>query len=218
MPLSRSQAKAFYDRFGARQDKQAFYEDPAIDRLLANTGLEAADRVFEFGCGTGRLAERMFRERLSPTASYIGVDLSPVMADLARSRLAPFLERAEVQVTDGAIVFPIPNSSVDRVISTYVLDLLAEDDIRRFMGEARRVLRPGGRLALISITEGNGPLSHGVMGLWKIIYRLRPSLVGGCRPVHLIPFLDSNRWTISYKQVVTPFGVPSEALVASLPD
>jgi ubiquinone/menaquinone biosynthesis C-methylase UbiE len=216
MPLSRSEVRTFYDRFGSKQDKQGFYEDPAIDVLLANAGLQAAGRVFEFGCGTGRLAERMLRECLPSTASYLGADLSPVMASLARDRLTPFRERADVQVTDGSVVFPVENTSVDCVISTYVLDLLADGDIRQFMEEAQRVLRPSGRLGLISLTEGTSPLSRVVVRLWKTIYRLRASLVGGCRPIRLAPFVDRSRWSINHRQVVTPYGVPSEVLVARL--
>ncbi len=214
MALSRLEAKAFYDKFGAKQDKQAFYEDPAINCLIANARLKAAYRIFEFGFGTGRLAERLFREVLPPSASYAGVDCSPVMADLARGRLAPFVKRADVKVTDGSIEFPIPEASVDCVISTYVLDLLCEYDSRRFMENARRVLRPGGRLLLTSLTDGTGPVSRAVTGVWKMVYRLRPVLVGGCRPIQLTMLLEPTQWKILHREVVVSFGIASEVLVA----
>ncbi|MEJ2728573.1 MAG: hypothetical protein P8185_08685 [Deltaproteobacteria bacterium] len=47
MVLTRSQARIFYDRFGKKQDTQAFYEDAALDDLIAH-----AERVFEFGCSS----------------------------------------------------------------------------------------------------------------------------------------------------------------------
>jgi ubiquinone/menaquinone biosynthesis C-methylase UbiE len=47
--------------------------------------------------------------------------------------------------------FPIPDSSVDRVISTYVLDLLADTDIRAFLREAHRAQTVGGNLCLVSL-------------------------------------------------------------------
>ena len=65
--LTHAQAAAFYDRFGSRQDLQRFYEDAAIDRLLANAALPQAHAVVEFGCGTGRLAARMLDGLLRPS-------------------------------------------------------------------------------------------------------------------------------------------------------
>lgn len=215
MALSRSAARAYYDKFGAKQDTQAFYEDPCVDRLIDRGGFATAGSVFEFGCGTGRLAERLLKEVLPPIATYTATDLSPVMADLARRRLAPFAARATVHLTDGTIRIPLPDASVDRVLSTYVLDLLSEEDIRSFLHEARRGLRPAGLLCLAGLTFGVGLLSRFVSSTWTGVYCLRPSLVGGCRPLRLESFLDARAWRIRHREVVTPFGVPSEMLVAT---
>jgi hypothetical protein len=50
--LSHHEAKAFYDRFGARQDGQAFYEDGALQELVRHARFAHAREVVEFGCGT----------------------------------------------------------------------------------------------------------------------------------------------------------------------
>ena len=54
--LSHEEAQRFYDRFGAKQDWQRFYEDRAISELVAHGALADAQSVVEFGCGTGRIA------------------------------------------------------------------------------------------------------------------------------------------------------------------
>jgi len=59
MGLTRSQARTFYDRFGAKQDAQSFYEDAAIGDLIAHATFEQAEGIFELGCGTGCLASRL---------------------------------------------------------------------------------------------------------------------------------------------------------------
>lgn len=51
--LTREEARTFYDRFGSRQDKQAFYEDPAVSVLIDQARFADAWRVVEFGGGTG---------------------------------------------------------------------------------------------------------------------------------------------------------------------
>ncbi len=74
--LTHEEAKKFYDRFGSKQDWQRFYESRAVDDLIAHLKLNQAQSVFEFGCGTGRLAEILLDHFLPVKASYTGVDIS----------------------------------------------------------------------------------------------------------------------------------------------
>lgn len=214
MVLTSSEARAFYDRFAKKQDSQAFYEDAALDDLVAHAAFEQAQSVFELGCGTGRFASRLLADHLPPSASYLGIDLSPVMVGIAASRLSPYGERARVAPSDGSMSFPSPDRSNDRVVSTYVFDLLAEADIDRAFSEAQRVLTPGGNLCLVSLTKGETLAPRIVTGLWSALFRVRESWVGGCRPIRLTSFIDRKRWSVDYHNVVTRFGVPSEVLMA----
>jgi ubiquinone/menaquinone biosynthesis C-methylase UbiE len=213
--LTSSEARAFYDRFGARQDSQGFYEEPALDDLIAHARFSEARKVFEFGCGTGAFAERLLAEYLPSSATYLGCDISPVMIQLASRRLKAYAERVKLVRADGAVSFPVSSHSVDRIISSYVLDLLSEEDTRLVFAEAHRVLVPGGMLCLASITEGVTLPSRIVSLLWTALFRMRASLVGGCRPVRLEPYIDQKRWQLEHRRILTPFGVPSEAVVLS---
>ena len=211
--LSAFEAQAYYNRFGKKQDSQGFYEDPAQDNLIAHAGFQDAQSVFEFGSGTGKLAARLLAEYLPVTATYKGYDVSPVMIDLAAQRVKAYSERAKVLQSDGTVQFPLSDHSIDRVISCYVLDLLSHSDIQAFFGEAHRVLMPGGRLCLASLTNGVTLPSRIVSFLWMAIFRIRPSIVGGCRPVRLEKYVDFERWHLEHQKVLTPFGVPSEVLI-----
>jgi ubiquinone/menaquinone biosynthesis C-methylase UbiE len=215
MVLTRSQARNFYDRFGKKQDTQAFYEDAALDDLIAHAAFEQTEKVFELGCGTGRFAARLLAKHLSPSASYFGIDMSQTMITIAEQRILDYKERAKVTQSDGSMHFPLTDHSVDRIVSTYVLDLLSEEDIRRAISEARRVLMPDGKLCLVSLTQGVMFASRIFIALWSALFRLRPSLVGGCRPILLDSFVDQHSWSVDYRNVVTQFGVPSEILIAS---
>ncbi len=139
MALKPFEVKAFYDRFGAKQDMQRFYEDPALDDLITHAHFDEARHIFEFGCGTGRFAEHLLKGYLPATAMYHGCDLSPTMVKLARDRLSSYAERAQIYPSTGLVKIDLPDHSVDRVISTYVLDLLSETDISDFFSEAFRV-------------------------------------------------------------------------------
>ena len=215
MTLSHAQAKSFYDRFGSKQDSQGFYEDRALDAMIAQADFAHAHRVFELGCGTGRLAQRLLNSSLPDDASYVGLDLSDTMIALSRARLADYTDRITLMRSDGDMRFPLEDHGVDRVIAAYVLDLLSEADIRQAVHEARRVLRPGGKLCLVSLSHGINVTSRLVCRIWSGLFRLHAPLVGGCRPVRLLPYFDLTQWTLDYHQVLTQYGVPSEILVAS---
>jgi ubiquinone/menaquinone biosynthesis C-methylase UbiE len=212
--LTREETRRVYDRMGAFQDTQAFYEDRGTGILVAHGAFESAHRVLEFGCGTGRFAERLLSRQLPPDARYRALDLSPTMVALARKRLAPFGERAEVVQTDGSPPVSEPAGSRDRFVSNYVLDLLAEDDIRAVVREAHRVLEPGGLLCVASLTGGIGPASRVLSRTWSWLHALRPALVGGCRPLELASWLPAEQWRLRHQEKVAPFGVPLQAVVA----
>ncbi len=212
--LSHAEARAFYDRFGPRQDRQAFYEDAALERLVAAAEFASAWSVAELGCGTGRFAERLLGELLPAEAVYLGVDLSPRMVELARARLARFGERAQVEPSDGAPRLPLADGAADRFVTNYVLDLLPLAEVGAALAEAHRLLAPGGRLCVTGLTEGNGRLSRLVSGLWRGVHRLSPRLVGGCRPLQVGRRLDLGRWRTLAEETVVAWGIPSEVLVA----
>lgn len=217
--LSHQEAKTFYDRFGSKQDLQRIYEDPAIRVLEEHADFEHAREVVEFGCGTGRFARNLIERRLGPDATYVGLDISSTMVELAREKLAPWSDRAQVQQTGGAPVVPLPDAQCDRFLSIYVLDLLSAEDARRVVAEAGRVLLPRGRLCLASLTFGQGALSRAVSRTWTALYGWRPRLVGGCRPIRLLDLLGED-WRLIHHQVVCTLGLCTEVAVAapSVPD
>lgn len=211
--LSRGEVKDVYDRTGRWQDALAFYAAPAFDALLVHGKFWAAEAVFEIGCGTARFAERLLRGPCRSNGQYEGVDLSAEMVQIARKRLVPFGERATVRQTDGSLTFERAAGSRDRVVATYLFDLLARDEARTLLRESHRLLAPDGRLCLAGLTWGRGPVSKGMSAFWNTLYTLRPEWVGGCRPLRMRSLVDDTRWQEQHRAVVTGWGVPSEVLV-----
>ena len=212
--LSYEQAKRFYDRIGAKLDTQRFYEQPALAELAANLELTSAERLIEFGCGTGRFAEELFAGYLSPNASYIGVDVSSTMVELAQTRTAPFGSRAVIRQTNGEMCLDLPTDVFDRFISTYVLDLLSEKDIESLLKEAHRVLMTGGLLGVVSLTRGSKGVSRLVTWVWERLSRISPILLGGCRPIEIKSLVEKPGWYVRYGSLITRFAITSEIVVA----
>ncbi|WP_165784580.1 class I SAM-dependent methyltransferase [Zhengella mangrovi] len=212
--LSVSEARRFYDRFGARQDNQGFYEDKALDALVLESGFDAAEHILEIGCGTGKFAARLFEETLAGTAHYLGTDISETMLGLARARLKPWGNRATVQPSDGGTDLSSLGAGFDRAVLTYVFDLMPEESIARLLSAIHGALRPGGQICIAGLTWGTGPASMVTSSIWNRVHALKPSLVGGCRPLDMSGFVTAPRWRIMHREVVVAMTVPSEVLVA----
>lgn len=216
VPLDAERARRFYDRMGRWQDSQGFYEDAATRHLVHAAGFSEASSVFELGCGTGRLAAELLAGRLPNDARYLGVDVSPTMVRLARQRLAPWGSRAEVRLLEPpTLKLPGEDGSFDRLVATYVFDLLSADDAGALIDEARRLLARDGLLALVSLTHGTTALTRVVSGAWGTVALQWPGLVGGCRPIELNHLLAAGSWHLVEREVVTSWGISSEMLVAS---
>ena len=212
--LSRDQIRTHYDSLGAKQDLQGYYEDTATDNLMLHAAFSEAQSIFEFGCGTGRFAEVLLSHHVPSETQYLGIDLSAKMIELTRARLCRFAPRAQAQLTNGSFDW-IPSRAYDRFVSNYVFDLLSEHDIHRTLAAAYRILQPGGLLCLVSLSLGCSLRSRFVAHILSGLNRVRPSLIGGCRPLALLEFLPSSQWELRYTDHVAPWNIPSQVIVAS---
>jgi len=212
--LDIQKAKEFYDDFGEKQDKQSFYEDVALKTLLTGSQMESANRIFEYGCGTGRFASQILSENYASSSQYLGIDISDKMVSLAKQKLERIGSRAEVKISRGETSFENEDSTVDRFVSTYVLDLLDEETIRQILNEAKRILEPDGLLCLAGVTRGVGIFSKAAMKTWETIFRINASFVGGCRPIELLNYLQEDTWEILLHETIVSFGIASEVLIA----
>lgn len=209
---SPSQVKSFYDRLGGWLDTQRFFKTPALARLFEYSDFPGARSVYELGCGTGRLAEKIVAG--NSELVYQGTDLSSTMVSLAQNRLARFGDRARVILTDNAKGLDLPDAAVDRFVSTYVFDLMPASEILSLLDEAARVVQPEGKLCLVSLTNSTQLFGRILTGMWSFVHQINPVLMGGCRPIELPEFVDENHWRVVHLSKAPRFGLTSEVLVA----
>jgi ubiquinone/menaquinone biosynthesis C-methylase UbiE len=136
------------DRIRRIFDKQAPKYDRTMsrfERLLFKGNREwvcrrAKGEVLEIAAGTARNL-RLY----PPDAKVTGVELSPEMAALGRRRAEELGREIDLRVCDAERL-DFPGESFDTVVCTYGLCTIPDD--RAAIREAKRVLRPGGRLLL----------------------------------------------------------------------
>jgi ubiquinone/menaquinone biosynthesis C-methylase UbiE len=205
--ISTEAARRFYDRLGAGHDWAERYEGRAKAQALAQLDLAPGQRVLNVGVGTGQIHIKL-RDAVSPGGVAVGLDLSPVMLRLTRHRAD-----APACLADGHQL-PFASASFDRLFSSYVLDLIPVRDLCGLLTEFWRVLKPGGCLVIVSLTEGVTLPSRALMGLWKLAYRISAVVCGGCRPVQLSGLVRQAGFSQLKREVVVQLSVPSEIIVA----
>jgi len=130
----------------------ATYTTPDIvaQRVAIRAALELApgERVLDIGSGPGYLAREMAAP-IGPGGAVHGVDISDSMLAIARATdPEPAPGSAPVEFHAGeANALPFPDDSFDAVTVTQVYEYVA--DVAAALTEARRVLRPGGRLLVL---------------------------------------------------------------------
>lgn len=205
--ITTGQAQRFYNWLGAGHDLGERYERAAKARGLDLLELRPGQRVLNAGVGTGK-EQIVIQERLLPAGIAYGIDISQTMLALTAGRVAPPADRA---LCRGDIHrLPYRAGTFDRVLSTYVIDLIPLAEIDLIIAEFYRVLRPGGRLVTVSLTAGTTLPSRLLMSAWQAFYRVSPLMLGGCRPVRLTyPFLKAGFGVVN-REIVIQSGVPSE--------
>jgi demethylmenaquinone methyltransferase / 2-methoxy-6-polyprenyl-1,4-benzoquinol methylase len=120
-------------------------------KTVAALGLEPGGVVLDLACGTGDLCRVLQAAGLRP----VGMDLSFGMLAAARTT-APLVQA-------DALALPVPPGSVDGVTCGFALRNLAA--LGPFFAELARVVRPGGRIALLEVAVPSNPImrwGHGV--------------------------------------------------------
>jgi demethylmenaquinone methyltransferase/2-methoxy-6-polyprenyl-1,4-benzoquinol methylase len=150
--LDPASVRTMFDRIAPVYDVMNRAMTAGLDQRWRTLAAEAAvtpgDRVLDACCGTGDLALADLR---AGAGVVVGVDFSEPMLERARRK-----STAIEWVRGDVLALPFPDGSFDA--ATVGFGVRNVDDLEAGLRELRRVVRPGGRLAVLEITRPRGLL------------------------------------------------------------
>jgi demethylmenaquinone methyltransferase/2-methoxy-6-polyprenyl-1,4-benzoquinol methylase len=144
-----------------------------------------------------------------------GIDLSDGMCAQAQRCLtaAGLAGRVELLVGDAAQL-PWEFASFDAVFISFTLELFDTPEIPQVLQECLRVLRPGGRLALVTMAKSENPALAERIYEW---FHARMPAAVDCRPIFAQAALRQAGFEVRRAQALRMWGLPVEIVLAGAP-
>ena len=206
-------ARKFYDRISRLYDLFiARLEKKYRRKGLKMLDVEAGDKILEMGFGTGHALVHM-AERVGPEGKIVGVDISPKMLEIARKKLRGkgLEKRVELYCEDGA-GFEYESSYFTGIFICFTLELFTREDMRRIIGNCRHLLKPGGRICLVTISRGR---TGSALKFYEKLHMSMPA-VFDCRPIYPHKLLLEGDFAITASEEMSMWGLPVEIVLAEI--
>ena len=207
--VPQSEIPAVYDKLSKTYDIWGkLAETRARDRAIELAEITDGQTILEVAVGTGLGFYEIVQR--NPNGTNIGVDISPGMLQKAEKRLCQ-LTTANYELKIGnAFHLDEEDGRFDLVVNNYMFDLIAFEDMDAILSEFKRVLKKGGKLILVNMTEGESLGS----GIYSLIYQLSPKSFGGCRGVKLADKLQEHDFDVKTREYYQQWWFPSEVILA----
>jgi len=177
---SKSEARANYNRLSRWYDWLAGSETRYRQLGMQALDIKPAEGVLEIGFGTGQCLLD-FARQIGPDGFVCGVDLSDGMAEVAQARLAEAGLSAQVGIAMAdAVQAPFREKSFDAIFMSFTLELFDTPEIPKVLQQCRRILKPGGRLALVAMAKTTQPNFAERIYEW---FHTRMPVTVDCRPI-----------------------------------
>ena len=208
-------ARAFYTRISSVYDALADRDEhQAREAGLALLDAQEGEHVLEIGFGTGSSLVELVAA-VGASGRVCGIDISTGRKAIAEQRLRSTPASATVDLRVGAVP-PIPfgDKAFGATFAAFTLELFPDDTLPTILGEVRRTLRPGGRLAVVSMDVGTAEQRRSAperMYTW--MHRHFPHIVD-CRPIDVEQRLGEAGFTIQRSERLEIWGLPVVACLA----
>jgi ubiquinone/menaquinone biosynthesis C-methylase UbiE len=210
VPRTEQEAATSYTRLSKWYDRLGGSEEPHIVEGLRLLDVQPGERVLEVGFGTGRSLIAT-AQAVGSTGQVFGIDLSSGMIAVAREQVRKDAAPGVMLHCGSAVHLPYATASFDAVFSSFMLDLIDTPDIPLVLGEMQRVLKPGGRVGLVSMSKACA--GNVVVKVYERLHRWLPKVID-CRPIYLQHAVESAGLHCEAHQTRSMWGIPVEVVIA----
>lgn len=199
----------WYDMIGGQSEKR--YRNEGL-RLL---DVKPGEKVLEIGYGTGHVIVELAR-RVGEDGRVFGIDISDGMLGVATGRVsrAGLGERVEL-IRGDATELPYDDDALDALFMSFTLELFDSPEIPVVLEQCQRVLRPGGRICVVSMSACG---AEGTMvKLYKWAHRKIPSLID-CRPIYARKAMLDAGFHVLDDELLNMWDLPVEVVLAEKPE
>ena len=212
---SKAVAKASYDRLSRWYDWIAGWsERKAVECGLKQLHALEGETVLEIGYGTGRSIVAL-AHAVGETGHVVGIDISEGMRRVATARVerAGLSDRVELLCGDAATL-SYEADSVEAIFMSFTLELFDTPEIPLVLAQCHRVLRPGGRIAVVSMLKKT---KRGAMvRLYEWAHKKMPKVVD-CRPIHADRAMAEAGYQVTQRHEMRMWGLPVSVVLAKKP-
>jgi ubiquinone/menaquinone biosynthesis C-methylase UbiE len=125
-----------------------------VEKILAALAIRTGQSVLDAGCGNGYMAHH-FAAAVGPTGRVIALDLDQTFIAALRGETADtVIEAIQGDITRET---SLATASMDLVYLSTVLHIFSSDQLKGFILEVQRLLRPNGTLAIVEIEKRDTP-------------------------------------------------------------
>lgn len=208
---NRNLTRIYYDRLSRWYDLlSSSSERPAKLRGLHILDVRPGERILEIGCGTGEVLS-MLASSTNPNGMAWGCDISSGMLNAARSKLHPLALPNLLLLQGDARGLPFAPEALDAIFIVFTLELFPSMEIPIVLQECKRVLRPGGRIGIVTLLQTKKP---GLMEqLYGRAHHQWPRLID-CRPIPIADIMRRSTLEISHLSVMFMWGLPTGIVLA----
>jgi demethylmenaquinone methyltransferase/2-methoxy-6-polyprenyl-1,4-benzoquinol methylase len=215
VPRTKGEARRFYDRISRVYDLLAgTFERRFAEMALELLALREGEVVLEIGFGSGHCL-KLEAQAVGGSGKVHGVDISSGMLKVTGRKLSKAGLGDRVQLCCGdAAKLPYASCAFDAVFMSHTLDLIDTPEIPVVLEEVKRVLKPGGRFGIASMSREKG--ESVMLRLYEWAHTRWPRYID-CRPIYVERSLRDAGYEISATKTVGLFGLPEEIVVGVKP-
>ena len=206
---SESQAEEYYSRLSSFYDLLASSEKKFIKKGLMLLDSKPGERILEIGSGTG--FAQLHLAGLVDSGSSIGLELSKGMCQVAQKKIrsAGYVNQAYL-VRSNTLPIPFQADIFDGIFTSFTLELFDSPQIPIVLSEIIRVLKPGKRLVVVSLSKDK-PLPWPGK-LYERLHDRYPKLLD-CRPIPALNLVEDAGFRIIEYQETSMWGLPVTILL-----